>query len=83
LADSSAIQHFHDKLLHIKDRIKVRGRADLTPSGDPEGVGLDTLSSLFIRRRLRWENRWLNGGTRRYDVNGFFFPNIPVDLVFG
>lgn len=24
LVDSSAIQHFHDKLLHIKDRMKVR-----------------------------------------------------------
>lgn len=23
LVDSSAIQHFHDKLLHIKDRMKV------------------------------------------------------------
>lgn len=30
LVDSSAIQHFHDKLLHIKDRMKVCTRLYLT-----------------------------------------------------
>ncbi len=53
LIDSSAIQHFHDKLLHIKERIKVGGLLNGTGNSDRRRS-----------RRPHWARRWRSRGTR-------------------